>query len=782
MSRPTESGTSHFGEWQATFDAVNDAIWLLDQDFHIIRCNKATRAILGVEPNQVLGRHCWEVVHGTSAPIEECPIVRMKTTHCRESITLPLNGRWFQVTADPILDGKKRLLGAVHILSDITDRKHAEEETAGWRQRYELVASAARLIVYDCSAATGDISWGGGITSVLGYTSEQLSAGYKQWLELIHPDDLEATLRLYDEAERHNTPFEGEYRFRHKNGHYVLLRDRGYPVVDKNTGNIRFIGVMEDVTEQRRTEHALRESEILFRSLVENTPTGVWQDDAVKNAVYVNPALAAMLEINSLDEVQGQGLLRFFSEEGRQEIERQRVYREAGIASTYELESIGKRGTRRSLMVFGAPLLTSEGRYRGSIASVVDVTDRKKAEQQREILEAQLRLAQKMEAVGRLAGGVAHDFNNLLMVIQNYTDLARQTLPFSSPAWEALGRVTEAALQAAGVTRALLTFGRQVPAAKQPIDLRPVVESSVRMLHRTLPGSIRIVTDLPEKHVLGVLGDATQLQQVLMNLAINARDAMPEGGTLRITAAHARIGSGKDARPGIHLIVSDTGTGISPDIVEHVFDPFFSTKPIDKGTGLGLSVVHGIVKDHNGTVAVDPRPGKGAVFTIALPRYEGNIPDPSTKSVVPTPKGEGQLILLAEDHEQVRAVIRTALEALRYEVLCVSDGEALLDTYRRHRDRIAVLLTDFDMPKRNGLACIRTIREEGSQVPAILITASLEGEVELKLDEHTILVRKPFGVSQMADLVAGMVARRPEQAAAKRPGGKRASGRKYGKD
>ncbi len=758
-ARPDSELSSHAAarEWQATFDAVSDVIWLLDKDFRIQRCNKATWTILGKKPEDIIGRHCWEIVHGTQAPWEECPGPRMAKSLQRETIALDLDGRCYQVAVDPILNEQGQLTGIVHTLSDITARKQTERETNQWRQRYELVAFAAHMAVYDCNCQTGEIQWGGGIEPMLGYTPAQMNGGLKQWEDLIHPEDRARVLDSLAEAERNVAAFEAEYRFRHRDGRYVLLHDRGYPLIHEGAWTRRLMGVMEDVTENRRTERALRESESRFRALVENTPTGVWQDDANGKTVYVNPAICAMLEVGSPEEVLSQDWRGFFTPESILTIDRENARRREGIASSYEVELVGRRGTHRHVVVFGTPSLSPEGQPDGTIASFLDITDRKGTEREREALEIQLRQSQKMEAVGRLAGGIAHDFNNLLMVIQNYTDLARQTLPFSSPAWDALERVTDAAQQAAGVTRALLTFSRRVPFEKQPLDLRKVVRDAVRIIERTLPNSIQVITELPDDHPLGVMGEATQLCQAIINLTINAWDAMPRGGTLRLKAGKPPRRPGHP--PIVQLIVSDSGVGMSPEIVEHAFEPFFSTKAIEKGTGLGLPIVHGIVKDHGGAIAVQSEPGKGTSFTITFPLYEGDVTPKPPAPPVPVSQGAGQLILLAEDHEQVQAIIRTALQSSKFEVACAADGEAMMEVFRQHRDRISVIVADVDLPKCSGLTCLTKIRESGCTSPAIVITAAADADIESTLDDNTVLVCKPFAVTQLAELVTQLLAR-----------------------
>ena len=286
--------------------------------------------------------------------------------------------------------------------------------------------------------------------------------------------------------------------------------------------------------------------------------------------------------------------------------------------------------------------------------------------------EAQLRQAQKLEAVGHLASGIAHDFNNLLTAISGYVALAKKTLRPDHPAVSSLESVEQVAEQAEGVTRALLTFSRKTAARKQPVELAAVVEKAAHLLKRILPAGIDLIVDTGFVSGVWVNADSVQLQQVLLNLAINARDAMPNGGRLQIRLALPRDGGIEPQ--AVRLIVRDTGTGMSPETLARIFEPFFTTKPRGTGTGLGLAIVHGIVTDHGGTIEVESQVGRGTTFTVALPVARAQVrPSEPVEDREPC-ASHGEVVLVAEDHPYVRQIMTTGLRAAGYEVGQAEDG------------------------------------------------------------------------------------------------------------
>lgn len=507
--------------------------------------------------------------------------------------------------------------------------------------------------------------------------------------------------------------------------------------------------VQRGVLATQRSHQLLARSEERYRAIVETSLDGIALTDTTGNLVFANARLAEMAGCRP-EELLGQPLASLLHDGQGESLACLPSGKSVDVAQRHDVRILRPDGQERWAIASICPLLDEGGVCVGTLAMLTDITERKR-------LTDELHQSQKMEAVGQLAGGVAHDLNNLLMAIFGYTDLARDTLTADHPARTALEGVMAAAEQAAGVSRALLTFSRKTPVQKQPVDLNDAVRKAVKLLQRLLPSSIHMVTDLAADGPVFAYADPTQVQQIIMNLAINARDAMPDGGTLTMaTRPGSRAGADVEEHAA-RLLVTDTGMGITPDVKRHLFEPFFTTKPKGVGTGLGLSIIHGIVQDHGGTIEVESKPGKGANFTVTLPAPTAAGPvaaAPTTERI----RGAGELILIAEDNPQVRELTVSVLSARGYEILPFEDGQDLLDAFIRHQDRVRLIVTDEQMPRRNGLDCLKEIRSKGSRVPAIIITASLDSDVDDQIDPHTTLLRKPHPMADLVTLVAQRLA------------------------
>lgn len=387
-----------------------------------------------------------------------------------------------------------------------------------------------------------------------------------------------------------------------------------------------------------------------------------------------------------------------------------------------------------------------------------EIADRIRVEEERRTLQEMLHEAQKMEAIGQLAGGVAHDFSNLLTVILGNLDIMLDRLPDQSIVQNAASVIQDAAEQAVSVTRSLLAFARKLPCDKKAIRLQDVVQSSHRMLRRLLPSAVEIVVD-EASEPLWMEADPTQLQQVVLNLAINARDAMPDGGTLRISVSAGdppRDSESPQAAmkpPCVCLAVADTGMGMSEEVQMRLFEPFFSTKPRGQGTGLGLAIVHGVVERHGGTIEVTSEVGHGSSFRLWFPRIKPPaVPDHAETHSVAA-RGRGEVILVAEDDPFVRDTFSSILHQLGYEVVAVADGLALLDKWRTEQRRVRLIITDNDMPGRSGIDCSRVLRDEGVPIPIIITTGTLDDAAKVPRDGKTLVVRKPFHMDELAAVV-----------------------------
>lgn len=387
------------------------------------------------------------------------------------------------------------------------------------------------------------------------------------------------------------------------------------------------------------------------------------------------------------------------------------------------------------------------------------VIERRQVEKEKTALQKQLHQAQKMEAIGLLAGGVAHDFNNLLTVIRGNAGRVRGTLAADHEAHEALTVMEQAVQQATGVTRSLLTFSRELPVEKKPVDLCAVVEEATRLLRRMIPAAIELEVDIRREPPVWVSADQTQLQQVVLNLAINARDAMPNGGTLRVAVAPAsEPGARKPEDSSTSAVlyacleVADTGVGMLPETRERIFEPFFTTKERGQGTGLGLSVVHGIVEDHHGHIDVQSEVGVGSTFAIVLPCVHPELASEPTTPWPITPQGHGELILLAEDDPHVRGIIALTLQSLGYRVLQAGDGLAVLEMSEQYRQSVRLFILDLDLPKRSGFDCLAEIRGRGMKTPVVVITGNVAAGRGIP-ESETVLLCKPFAMPELATVV-----------------------------
>ena len=456
--------------------------------------------------------------------------------------------------------------------------------------------------------------------------------------------------------------------------------------------------LIRNITEHKQAEEALRQAELKYRGIIENSLEGIFQCTLEGRLVTANPALARMLGYATPDELMTavEDMFRQLIVEPAQQEVYVRQLRGHGVVRGFECRLRRRDGgtvwgsfyTRAAHDSSGQPLY-----YEGMVE---DVSERKQ-------LEERYLQSQKMEAFGQLAGGIAHDFNNLLTVIQGNTNLLQAGALSGEDQVSTLHEINEAAERAANLTRQLLTFSRRQPMRSQNLDLNEVVASTARMLRRLIGEHIvleaRFAAESPLVHA-----DPGMLTQLLVNLAVNSRDAMPRGGKLVIDTAvldadevpsRATVPAG--AGQFVRLSVSDTGCGIPLQHRAHIFEPFFTTKEVGKGTGLGLATVFGIVEQHRGWIDVDSRVEEGTTFHVYLPRLETaeQIPESPSEQVV---RGGQETILLVEDESPVRGLIRRLLERVGYRVYEAASGVAALDVWREHRDRIDLLITDVVMP------------------------------------------------------------------------------------
>jgi PAS domain S-box-containing protein len=458
----------------------------------------------------------------------------------------------------------------------------------------------------------------------------------------------------------------------------------------------RELRVAQHCQEQRRAEEALRRSEAQYRSLVEHAAFGIYRATVDGCFLTVNPALVAMLGYGSADELLSVHLPSLYATADVDGHER-------GAAGTTldGGETIWKRKSGELIRVRLNGHLTEQGHTGRPQFEVIvqDVTEEFE-------LQQQLRVTQKMEALGRLAGGVAHDFNNVLTAILGYTEILSDQIGPDKPIGADLRQIKAAADRAAALTKQLLAFSRKQVLAVTPVDLSAVVRSLDTMVGRLLGAPVTIKTDLSDR-LPKVMADAAQLEHLLISLAVNARDAMPQGGVITISTSAIEIDSAnalvqQDLKAGSYaaLSVADEGIGMSREVQERIFDPFFTTKERGHGTGLGLAAVYGAVKQLGGHISVASQPGRGSTFTIYLPATERE-PAVREGSRVTPPAGQ-QTVMVVDDEPGVRALAKTVLERAGYRVIEAGSGEAALRWFDEHDEPVHLLLTDVVLPGLNG--------------------------------------------------------------------------------
>ncbi len=487
------------------------------------------------------------------------------------------------------------------------------------------------------------------------------------------------------------------------------------------------VGILHERAE-RRSREALRASREQYRDLVELAPEGIFIQ-AEGRFAYANEAMARILGAARPEDLLGREVIDFVREDYRDLVrERIRQLREERHAVPLVAQVwLRADGSPVDVEVVAAPV-DWEGKP-GAQVFVRDVSARLAAERARRNLEEQLRHAQKMEAVGRVAGGVAHDFNNVLTVINGYAQAALERLPPGDPLRRDLDEVLRAGERAAALTRQLLAFSRKGPAAPALVDLNAVLAGMEKFLRRLIGRDVEIVSR-PAADLGLVRADPGRIEQVIMNLALNARDAMPRGGTLVLETARVELGAEAAERhlglsPGPHAVlsVSDTGIGMDRETLGRIFEPFFTTKPPGQGTGLGLSVVWAIVREAGGGIWVYSEPGKGTTFKIYFPEAKGEAGAEAAPAAAAAPLPRGtETVLVAEDERSIRRLIRELLTTLGYQVLEAADGNEALRIAQEHGGTIQLLLTDSVMPHLSGQDLARRLAAERSGIRVLYMS------------------------------------------------------------
>jgi PAS domain S-box-containing protein len=655
--------------------------------------------------------------------------------------------RWLDFTYTNLLEHPS-VQGMVINFRDVTARIEAEDRLDQTRSlNAEILTSALDCVI--TIDASGDITeFNKAAEETFGWP--RCTAVGQNMAELLIPPDLrEAHRRLFASYLGSSTN-EGlprrELTTAHRaDGTRVKLE---LSVVRIHLGSTTSFAVFaRDITKQQTADKALLESEVRYRSIFDNAVEGIYQANESGEMVAINPAMALMLGYSSPEQFTSEvdNIADIWADSVRRD-DFLSLLKADGIVQRHEVELIARDGSTVFVSTHARALVGDDGRVTGLQALVEDVTDRKKAEAEKLNLEAELRQAQKMEAVGRLAGGIAHDFNNLLSVVLNYSRFIADDLPRESQSRADAEEVIKAATRGADLTRQLLTFARRDVVSRGVIDARETLEGFRKLLRRVLREDIEFCMELPELPVW-IEFDSGEFEQIVMNLVVNARYAMPHGGRLRLTAKEIAVDAAKgqelDLSPGgyLRLVVGDSGSGMDLATRERVFEPFFTTKPTGEGTGLGLSTVYALVERSGGATRVESYPNQGTIFTIYLPLTAKAQVELPVAEPMPPAAPDALRILLAEDEPAVRRAATRILEGEGFLVTPAANGVDALKIFLCAEQAFDVLVTDVIMPGMSGkeLASrtgLRTVYMSG-------YTDTLLDEAGLN-DEPLTLVKKPF--------------------------------------
>jgi PAS domain S-box-containing protein len=581
------------------------------------------------------------------------------------------------------------------------------------------------------------------------------------------PESLERLAPVLEHTLRTGEPYEVDLELRDPALATRWVTTHAEAVRDAQGAVVGLRGTSLDITARRRAEEALRRSEAQYRRLVETAHEGIWAIDPEGRTTFVNGQVSRMTGYTA-EELLGRSATEFVAEASHALLREKLARRREGISEQYELEFRRKDGAPLWAILEAAPVIEPDGRHVGSFAMLTDVTERR-------ALEAQLRQAHKLEAVGRLAGGVAHDFNNLLTAILGNAQVLADELGVGHPLRTEAEEIQAAAQKAVTVTRRLLTFGRKVGSPPRIVDLGELVSSIEVTLRRIVGDRVELVMDVAP--ALGsVRADPTQLEDVILSLVVNARDAMGDGGRIVLTLAEAgaadvdpRLGLDPRRERYLRLTVHDTGTGMTPEVQAHLFEPFFSTK--GPGKGLGLAAVYGVVKQAGGDVRVRSAPGRGTSVEVYLPRTDAPVERPRPHAPAEPAPG-ARTILVVEDEPMVRALAARLLRRAGYVVIDAADADdALRLVPPSGLAGVDLLLTDVVMPRVRGPELADRLRALRPDLPVLFASGYTEHAEELRsrLGERTDFIPKPFTPGELTRKVRALLDRASGRRAAGAP-------------
>ena len=728
-----------------------------DLDFKVRSWNPAAEKTFGYTEEEILGKHASVIIPKKFKEQVDniwTALLQQKggTRSTNENITKKGETIFCQWFNTPIIDAAGNTIAVFSLIQDISDRKQAEDALKESEKRFRNLVENLNEGIYSLDQRGVLTYVNPTIEKSLGYGSSEIIG--RPFTDFVYEEDLEYLKELFKKLLSGSLDSD-EYRVVNKNGEIRWIRSSTRPIFsgNKHTG---FEGVLFDITERKRPDEKLLQEKNFTEALINSLPGTFYVYDENYQLIRWNKKHESITGYTT-EELYLKPQKEFFDSKYEEDIKQfNKKVMDEGEA-TSESYVTGKDG-RKAVFYFSATRLI-QGNKKYHIGVGIDITDRKRAEEDKQKLEAQLIQAQKMEAIGTLAGGIAHDFNNILSAIFGYAELSQMAMPKENRVTGYLDQILKAGDRAKDLVQQILTFSRQTEQELKPVSVKVIVKEALKLLRATLPTTIHMEQNLKSDSL--VMSDPTQIHQILMNLCTNAGHAMQEkGGVLEVELTNVELdpvftSRYPDLEPGpyLNLTVSDTGHGMPPDVLDRIFDPFFTTKERGEGTGMGLAVVHGIVKSYGGTIYAYSEPGKGSSFKVFLPVDESSLePDKRIEEVIP---GGTERILFIDDELALVDMGKQTLESLGYQVVTRTSSVEALNLFRAQPDRFDLVITDMTMPQMTGDKLAGELIAIREDIPVILCTGFSFGMTEEKAKEMGIkgFLMKPFVVRDIANNV-----------------------------
>ena len=721
-------------------------VFLIDLSGKIVACNENGAERLGKTAETAIG-----TVLRDYFPVQVSENRRLKgmeAIQSKEGIVFEdeVKERWYRNSIFPFFDEEGKPVRLAIYGVDVTEYKNALDALEKSEEKYRRLSNLLPQVVFETDKK-GNLTFVNEMAfEFFGYRRTDFEKGLNA-LQMLIPEDRERALANMEKTFRGEPSGGNEYTILTKDGRTfpVMLYSSSVMSEGKPVG---LRGIMVNLTEIKRAQEALRESEEQFRSLSENAPDIIYTLAFDGSFTYVNPAWKTILGYER-EEVLGRDFVDFVKQEKAREYVRifKTVRNERETFKDIDIEIVHKDGSTCLFNSSGAPNINRRGEVTGMVGLFKDITDQHK-------LEKQLRQSQRMEALGTLGGGIAHDFNNLLMGIQGRTSLMLMDVGPSHPYFEHLKGIEDYVKSAADLTKQLLGFARGGKYEVKPIDINEVIKTGSSMFGRTKK-EIKIHWKY-QKDVWTIEADQGQIEQVLMNLYVNAWQAMPSGGELYLQTENVSIDKNYvkpfEAKPGkyVKISVTDTGVGMDEATRQRIFDPFFTTKEMGRGTGLGLASAYGIIKNHGGFIDVYSEEGKGTTFNIYLPVSEKKVVE--EKELDEDLLRGSETVLLVDDEEMIIETGEELLKKLGYELFVARSGKEATEIFEKNKDKIDIVILDMIMPDMSGRDTFDRLRKINPAIKVLLSSGySINGEATEILDKGCDgFIQKPININQLS--------------------------------